>query len=65
MEYVMLKLGLESHLGPIGQIHGKSFDAEVGYAKIKVLPLYHSAVAIYNRSKKDLLIKDFQMLKQL
>ena len=63
MDYIMRKLGLENQLKPISQMHGKIFDAEVSYGKIKIPPLYHPAVAIYNRTTKDTLMKDFQVLK--
>ena len=66
MDYVMRKFGLiDNYTGQtsIGQIHGKTFYAKVGYGKIKIIPLYHPAVAIYNRTRKDTLIKDFQVLK--
>ena len=63
MDYIMKKFGLESQLKPISQIHGKVFNVRVGYGNIKVVPLYHPAVAIYNRTTKEILIKDFQILK--
>mgnify|MGYP001597787583 FL=1 len=63
MDYIMRKLGLEAQLGSISQMHGKIFDVEVSYGKIKIIPLYHPAVAIYNRTTKDTLMKDFQVLK--
>ena len=64
MDYIMRKFGLEAQLKPISQMHGKVFEAEAGYGKLKIIPLYHPAVAIYNRTTKDVLIKDFQVLKQ-
>ena len=64
MDYIMKKFGLENQLKPIGQMHGKVFEAKTNYGKIKIAPLYHPAVAIYNRTTKDVLVKDFQILKQ-
>lgn len=67
MDYIMRKFGLNltySGLTTISQIHGKVFEAETSYGKIKVVPLYHPAVAIYNRTTEDVLIKDFQILSQ-
>lgn len=64
MDYIMRKFGLDAQLKPIGKMHGKVFDAKMSYGKIKIIPLYHPAVAIYNRTTKDTLIKDFQILKQ-
>ena len=62
MDYIMRKFGLESELKQISQMHGKMFEAQTSYGKVKIIPLYHPAVAIYNRTTKDVLIKDFQML---
>ena len=64
MDYIMRKFGLEAQLKPISQMHGKVFEAEAGYGKLKIIPLYHPAVAIYNRTTKDVLLNDFQVLKQ-
>jgi len=63
MDYVMRKFGQENQLKSISQMHGKMFETETNYGKIKIIPLYHPAVAIYNRTTKDVLIKDFQALK--
>lgn len=63
MDYIMRKFGLENQLKSISQMHGKMFETETNYGKIKIIPLYHPAVAIYNRTTKDTLIKDFQVLK--
>lgn len=63
MAYIMQKFGLSSQLDVISKIHGKVFDADTSYGKIKIIPLYHPAVAIYNPNTKDALIKDFELLK--
>lgn len=63
MDYIMIKFGLQNQLKSISQMHGKMFNAQTGYGNIKIIPLYHPAVAIYNRTTKDVLIKDFQVLK--
>lgn len=60
MEYVMIKFGLEDELQPISKIHGKEFiDPKT---KIKIVPLYHPAVAVYNRNMIEDLKKDFEIL---
>lgn len=64
MDYIMRKFGLEAQLKPISQMHGNIFEAETSYGKVKIIPLYHPAVAIYNRTTKEVLIKDFQVLRQ-
>lgn len=64
MSYVMNKLNLGSELQPISVLHGKFFEAETSYGKVRILPLYHPAAAIYNQHLKDTLKKDFQILKK-
>lgn len=73
MTYIMPKFGLEFELEPISKIHGKVFAvsrealAELGYKnrEMKIVPLYHPAVAVYNSHTKDQLKKDFAVLKDL
>ncbi len=73
MSYIMPKLGLEFELEPISKIHGKVFavpsevSTKLGYrnTEIKVIPLYHPAVAVYNSHTKDTLKKDFEVLNTL
>lgn len=69
MVYIMKKFGLDFDLGPISQLHGKVFEADVPFGantgqKIHIVPLYHPAVALYNGSTKGELLNDFQVLKQ-
>lgn len=66
MEYIMKKFGLEDQLDVISKVHGKIFDAETATGqKIKIVPLYHPAVAIYNRTTLPDLKKDFEVLKKV
>ncbi len=64
MEYILKKFELHKYFTSISKIHGQVFDAKAGYGKVKIIPLYHPAVAIYNANSKDNLKKDFQILKQ-
>jgi len=64
MSYIMKKFGLESELKSISIIHGKVFSAETSYGKIKIIPLYHPAVAVYG-TNKEILKKDFKVLSEL
>jgi len=48
----------------ISALHGKIFPTETSYGSIKIIPLYHPAVAIYNNSTKETLKKDFAVLKE-
>lgn len=63
--YIMQKFGLETQLEPIGRMHGKVYDANTSYGGVKIIPLYHPAVAVYNSHTKDTLKQDFQVLKTL
>ena len=64
MDYIMRKFNLEHLLQPISKMHGKGFEAETSYGKIKIVPLYHPAVAVYNANSKDELKKDFRVLRE-
>ena len=65
MDYIMKRYGLESELGPIGKLHGQVFETEISGQKVKIVPLYHPAVAIYNQHSKSTLMEDFKVLKRL
>ena len=64
MAYIMQKFELGHELKSISQIHGKIFEAETSYGKIKIAPLYHPAVAVYNSNMKTALKDDFKALSQ-
>ncbi|MFZ2049188.1 MAG: uracil-DNA glycosylase [Minisyncoccia bacterium] len=65
MQYIMNRYGLDFELGPISSLHGNVFESEIGGEKVKVVPLYHPAVAIYNQHSKATLFDDFKILKTL
>lgn len=60
MGVIMKQFGLADKLDTISKIHGKEFE----YEDIKIIPLYHPAVAVYNANMKETLKKDFQTLKK-
>lgn len=62
MDYIMRKFDLEGSITNISNMHGRIFDAQAGYGVIKIIPLYHPAVAVYDNSRKTELINDFQAL---
>lgn len=64
MGYIMEKFGLTDKLEPISKMHGRVFDAQSAYGSVKIVPLYHPAVAVYNSGTKDTLKSDFRILKQ-
>ncbi len=64
MEFLMEKFGLENMMEPISKIHGKVFEAKTLFQDIRIVPFYHPAVAAYNPNMKEVLKKDFQVLKK-
>lgn len=46
----------------IGSVHGKLLDCKINGVDKKLYPLYHPASIIYNRSLKDIYIKDVKEL---
>ena len=64
MAYIMKKFELELELKTITQIHGKVFTAQTSYGSVKIIPLYHPAVAVYG-TNKEILKKDFKALSGL
>ena len=62
MQYVMKKFELEFELEPITKAHGKSYTAQASYGPIRIIPQYHPAAAIYNRSLIDTLQEDFKII---
>ncbi len=64
MEYIMRKFGLDNEITGISRMHGNIFNAQASYGSIKIIPLYHPAVAVYNNNMKQDLINDFKVLEQ-
>ncbi|MBI2674314.1 MAG: uracil-DNA glycosylase [Candidatus Yanofskybacteria bacterium] len=64
MDYVMRKFGLDNAITAINKMHGEIFDARTNYGSIKIIPLYHPAVAVYDSSRKQELIDDFKVLEK-
>ena len=62
--YILRKYGLENEIQGIGKIHGKIFKTKTSFGEIKIIPLYHPAVTVYNANMKNVLKKDFQILKE-
>lgn len=60
MRFLMEKFGLEDEIQQISKIHGKIFEAK----NLKIIPLYHPAVATYNPNMKEVLKKDFKVLEK-
>jgi len=58
--YILRKYNLENKIQGISKIHGKIFSAK----DVKIIPSYHPAVATYNPNMKEVLKKDFKILKK-
>ena len=77
--FIFKKYNLRDKLEGISKIHGKIFEPQItaediqsslfeqkrkGTKEVKIIPLYHPAVATYNANMKEVLKKDFQILEQ-
>jgi len=65
MKFIFEKYGLKEKLEPISKIHGKIFEIQNLFQEIKIIPFYHPAVATYNPHMKEILKRDFQILKAI
>ena len=63
MNYLFGKAGIKEQLRPISQMHGQLFEGDFGYGPVKLLPLYHPAVGLYNPNMKVVLFEDFKKLE--
>ncbi|PIR05033.1 MAG: uracil-DNA glycosylase [Candidatus Liptonbacteria bacterium CG11_big_fil_rev_8_21_14_0_20_35_14] len=65
MGYIMERYELKNLIEPISRAHGRVYEADFKFGMVKIVPLYHPAVAVYNANMKEELIKDFKVLKEL
>lgn len=63
--YIMERFGLAGEITSISAMHGKAFPVTFTYGNGFVVPLYHPAAAIYNRTTKEDLERDFTYLRKL
>lgn len=59
-EYIFTKFDLP--YTKISELHGKVFTKKTLYNTLRVLPMYHPAVATYNPNKKTVLLDDFKQV---
>lgn len=65
MEFIMKNFDLTEKIETISNVHGKVFEIQTAWGNVKIIPLYHPAVALYRRSKLEELQKDFEILKEI
>jgi len=65
MHFTLNYFGLREKIQPISKIHGKVMKAEASYGGIKIIPLYHPAVAVYNRNKLPEMKDNFKKIEKL
>lgn len=61
--YILNKFGLKDKILGISKIHGQVFSVSTLFGPIKIIPLYHPAVAVYNINMLETLKKDFAILR--
>ncbi len=79
MKFLMEKFRLKEQIQGISKIHGKVFEPQLTaedvqsslfeqkrreIKEVKIIPLYHPAVATYNSNMKEILKKDFKILEK-
>lgn len=63
MEFVLTFFGFDPQR-KISEVHGTPIEAQAGFGAVTVVPLYHPAVALYQRTQRPILEQDFAALKQ-
>jgi uracil-DNA glycosylase len=63
-EYILKKFKKDDVIETISLMHGKVIKAQTEYGEITIIPLMHPAVAVYNPTKKGLLLKGFLTLQK-
>ena len=63
--FILKKYGLQDKLAGISKIHGTAFTVSTLSGQIKIIPLYHPAVATYDAGMLGPLKKDFSILMEI
>lgn len=61
--YIFEKFGLKHD--KISKLHGKLFQINTLYGGVKIIPMFHPAVATYNQDAKSVLLEDFKVIKEV
>ncbi len=62
--FILEKYGLKDQIQGISKIHGNIFDPVNESGSLKIISFYHPAAAAYNSNMKEILKKDFEILKE-
>jgi DNA polymerase len=62
--YILERYGLKDKIQGISKIHGQIFESQGLFQSIRVISFYHPAVATYNFNMKEVLKKDFKILRK-
>ena len=60
--YILEKFGLKDKIRGISRIHGQIFLHNSIFGKLRIIPLYHPAAAVYNPNMLEVLREDFKVL---
>ncbi len=64
-DFILKKFNLKKEIQGISKIHGKVFTIlTLNQSNLKIIPLYHPAVATYNMNMLETLKKDFSILQK-
>jgi len=64
MDFILAQFNLPVTGEKISQLHGKPIAVQADFGEVTLIPLYHPAVALYNRDQRQTLVEDFQVLRQ-
>ena len=64
MDFILAQFAMPQQGGKISQLHGQVLAANTPAGPVAVVPLYHPAVALYNRNQRATLEADFRTLLQ-
>jgi len=64
-KYILEKFNLSEKNESITKLHGKAIDTKTSFGTVKIVPLYHPAVVLYNAGSRKILEEDFKVLKEL
>jgi uracil-DNA glycosylase len=63
MDFVLQRFDAPQQGQKIGALHGQPIPLQAPYGPITLVPLYHPAVALYNRDQRGTLEEDFKELE--